>query len=1093
MSEQRPTEETIFIRACSISNLERREAYISDVCGDDPELKKRIEALLSAHSEADTFFATDLPGSSLGEEDPDRTVLSPFPPGKSTPPSERPGDTIGRYKLIEEIGVGGCGVVFRAEQEEPIKRTVALKIIKLGMDTESFIARFEAERQALAMMDHPNIARVLDAGATDRGRPYFVMEHVEGIRITQFCDQEKLNITERIRLFADVCSAIQHAHQKGVIHRDIKPSNILVARQGDKAVAKVIDFGIAKATDHEKQLTDKTIFTRFEQILGTPAYMSPEQAGLGNLDVDTRSDVYSLGVVLYEILTGHPPFCPKMLAESGMDQMLNTIRKSEPSRPSTHLSSYDLTQQEAIAERRQIDISRLRQILKGDLDWIILKALDKDRSRRYATANDLALDLNHFLNNQSVSARPPSPVYLFSKLISRHRFAFIATGLVVVSLLIGLLATTRQATRARKAELAQAKHAADFKEERDRARNAEKRAQDSAMQSIKVAQFLKDTLSSVRPEVALGRDTRLLHEMLDETNVRIGMELSSFPLVEAELRETLSHAYQSLGEDKKSRKNALRALDLRTGLFGEFSPEAAPGWLAYANAFSRGKIDHREQLAENLKRIIVALRETDSPDAGLLGELLHHLGSNLARTGDKAHAIENYRESITLRRDIQKSQSHLAWTYGNLAKALINTDRADEAPALIEESILLREAISPHHPDLAHSHEVRAFYHLALSDLEKAFESFNNAIAVASVSLSSDHPNYRKLLSMQSSVERKLNRKFDPENSMKLVEKARSEMKETGKKLPYINTLIRESQQLYKQRAYSEASQLYKQLLATLKNSRFKKNSNLLISTHYYLGLSLIDSAKDNPQETLNLLSEALPAFETVTRGSHAEFRSSALYYKGTILARLRDLTQAEATFSESKNTEANEAVARRNNAIIKAWNGNLKGHATETKALIATPLKNVGWSRITNKLRAAAVIHNPLLDYHQFLPLVEEARKRFPDSDHFESSLSATEALVHLRSGQSEKASKAISRAISSSHKNRYTKTIVHAISSILHSQKGNQELARKHHQQSTVSLETFWPEHSDSPLSTSWQNEIFAYLLWKEAGTLIGAEAHE
>jgi eukaryotic-like serine/threonine-protein kinase len=366
--------------------------------------------------------------------------------------AEQAGDRIGRYKLLEKIGEGGCGVVYLAEQQEPVWRRVALKVIKLGMDTRQVVARFEAERQALALMDHPNIAKVLDGGATEAGRPYFVMELVKGVKITDYCDQHNLSPAERLKLFVQVCQAIQHAHQKGIIHRDIKPSNILVTlHDPDKSgVPKVIDFGIAKAT--EQPLTDKTLFTAFNQFIGTPAYMSPEQAELSGLDIDTRSDIYALGVLLYELLTGKTPFDTKELLAAGLDEMRRTIREKEPVRPSTKLSTMaegDLT---TTAKHRQCEAPKLIALLRGDLDWVVMKALEKDRTRRYETANGLATDVQRYLADEPVVARPPSQVYRFRKLVRRNKVVFAATASVALSLVLGIFLSATQAFRATRAQ-----------------------------------------------------------------------------------------------------------------------------------------------------------------------------------------------------------------------------------------------------------------------------------------------------------------------------------------------------------------------------------------------------------------------------------------------------------------------------------------------------------------------------------------------------------------------------------------------------------------------------------------------------------------
>jgi serine/threonine protein kinase/WD40 repeat protein len=385
-------------------------------------------------------------------------------------PSEKAGDWIGPYHLLQEIGRGGCGVVYMAEQTEPVRRKVALKVIKLGMDTRQVVARFEAERHALALMDHPNIAKVLDAGATSTGRPYFVMELVGGVKITDYCDRHQLTARERLNLFIPVCRAIQHAHQKGIIHRDIKPSNVLVALQDGVAVPKVIDFGIAKAT--QGRLTDQTLFTAFEQFIGTPAYMSPEQAQLGGLDVDTRSDIYSLGVLLYELLTGRTPFDAKELIGSGLEAMRRTICEKEPPRPSTRLnreiagkdsnkeqlSGVTAAETDTPARPAQLFQSQeFIELLQGDLDWIVMKCLEKDRARRYETATGLATDLQRHLNQEPVLARPPSTIYQAQKFVRRHRLAVGSAVAITLVLLLGIAISTWQAIRATKAERTQAR------------------------------------------------------------------------------------------------------------------------------------------------------------------------------------------------------------------------------------------------------------------------------------------------------------------------------------------------------------------------------------------------------------------------------------------------------------------------------------------------------------------------------------------------------------------------------------------------------------------------------------------------------------
>ena len=389
------------------------------------------------------------------------------PDAANASPTAEPGDQIGRYKLLEKIGEGGFGTVYVAEQTEPVKRRVALKVIKPGMDTRQVVARFEAERQAVALMDHANIARIFDAGTTASGRPYFVMELVRGAPITQYCDANHLPPFKRLGLFIQVCRAIQHAHQKGVIHRDLKPSNILVTLHDGVPVPKVIDFGIAKAT--QSDLTDKTVYTQFQQFIGTPAYMSPEQAERSGLDIDTRSDIYSLGVLLYELLVGATPFNPRDLLARGLDEMRRTIRETEPIRPSTRLRSMAQEELTTTAQRRGADAPRLISLLRGDLDCIVMKCLEKDRARRYETANGLARDIQRHLDNEPVAARPPSAAYRLRKFVRRNKVMVTAAATVAAVLVLGILASTWEALRARRAEQTQTRlrEAAQTAQERE--------------------------------------------------------------------------------------------------------------------------------------------------------------------------------------------------------------------------------------------------------------------------------------------------------------------------------------------------------------------------------------------------------------------------------------------------------------------------------------------------------------------------------------------------------------------------------------------------------------------------------------------------
>src|SRR5262249_21869720 len=380
MSRDLPNLESVFARAIEMESAEERAAFLGQACGGDPELRREVEKLVSDHFRAGGFL-----------EKPAAHGLATI---EEAPVVERAGTVIGPYKLLEQLGEGGMGLVFVAEQQEPVRRRVALKVIKPGMDTRQVIARFEAERQALALMDHPNIAHVFDGGETASGLPYFVMELIRGVPITEFCDQNHLPIRARLGLFVDVCQAVQHAHQKGIIHRDLKPSNVLITVHDTTPVVKVIDFGVAKALGQE--LTDKTLFTGFAQMVGTPLYMSPEQAGQSGLDIDTRTDIYALGVLLYELLTGTTPFDKERLRAAGFDKMRQIIREEEPARPSARVST--LGQAAAtVSANRQSDPKRLSQLFRGELDWVVMKALEKDRNRRYESASAFAADVQRYL------------------------------------------------------------------------------------------------------------------------------------------------------------------------------------------------------------------------------------------------------------------------------------------------------------------------------------------------------------------------------------------------------------------------------------------------------------------------------------------------------------------------------------------------------------------------------------------------------------------------------------------------------------------------------------------------------------------------
>ncbi|MGN6136986.1 MAG: protein kinase domain-containing protein [Aureliella sp.] len=511
MTEQNP-EQSIFLHAIELASAVDRAAYLDRACGDGSELRAGVDALLAAHDR--------LSGAAPRPIQPEPTRAPWALRGEDA------GRAIGPYTLLEQIGEGGMGAVWMAEQREPIRRRVALKVIKAGMDSKQVLARFEAERQALALMDHPNIARVLDAGMTGTGRPYFVMELVKGAPITHYCDDKHLSVRERLELFGDVCRAVQHAHQKGIIHRDLKPSNILIAPFDGKPVVKVIDFGVAKATG--QRLTNATLFTGFGAVVGTPEYMSPEQAEINNEDIDTRSDIYSLGVLLYELLTGSTPLTKKRVKEAALLEVLRVIREEEPPKPSTRLSSTEELPSISAQRhtQRHTERAKLTSLVRGELDWIVMKALEKDRSRRYETASGLARDIERHLHNETVIACPPSLAYRLRKAARRYTSAVATAAAIVLSLVLGLIGTTWQAIRAKVAEhnltvqrdLA-VKSEGDARASLRRAQNAEQISQENLWKSY------LDQAQARRFSGRMGRRFESLSALQKAAEIRPSLEL----------------------------------------------------------------------------------------------------------------------------------------------------------------------------------------------------------------------------------------------------------------------------------------------------------------------------------------------------------------------------------------------------------------------------------------------------------------------------------------------------------------------------------------------------------------------------------------
>ena len=685
-------EETIFEGALVLPP-EQRVAYLEQACSGDAAMRQRVEALIEAHEKAGAFMTE--PAAPI----PDRTVCIPL--------TEKPGDKIGHYKLLQQIGEGGCGVVYMAEQEEPIRRRVAFKVIKLGMDTKQVIARFEAERQALALMDHPNIAKVLDAGAADTGRPYFVMELVRGIKITDYCDQNNLSTEQRLDLFSQVCHAIQHAHQKGIIHRDIKPSNILVTVSDGVPVPKVIDFGIAKATGGQL-LTEKTLFTAFEQFVGTPAYMSPEQAEMSGLDIDTRSDIYALGVLLYELLTGKTPFDAKELIQAGLEGMRRIIREQEPARPSTRISTLGAEEQTTIARRRQVEVPKLIHQVRGDLDWIVMKCLEKDRTRRYETANGLAADLERHLGNEPVVARPPGTGYRVGKFVRRHK-AKVAFALVVaLAIVAAVLGQSVNLVRARRAEAAakaateEQKRLLELAEQaqaeaeigRFRAQLNEQRAQVNARQAEAAASYLRNIFQA---GLVRGDDTNFLGQFLDRASLNLAKFGKNEPAAAAGFFSDLALSYKVIGQPGKAEASLREAVRFARQNATNNLPRLGEILLRLANHLQNPELasPERQLEADQLTREAMELLKQGGFSSRDMDSALMQLDyvARLKRFRDRKDELQFYRQWLDLIQNLQGNYAR--WVGGvqsQLRRLLLEVGPIDEALAAIREQVKFNTA-----------------------------------------------------------------------------------------------------------------------------------------------------------------------------------------------------------------------------------------------------------------------------------------------------------------------------------------------------------------------------------------------------------------
>jgi serine/threonine protein kinase len=735
----------IFSAALEKRTPEERAAFLDDACRDEPELRQRVEKLLAAKQD-ENGNAVEATREHVGV------------------PSDTIGSRIGPYKLLQRLGEGGMGVVYLAEQEHPVKRRVALKIIKTGMDSAQVAARFDQERQALAMMDHPNIAKVLDAGATETGRPFFVMELVKGIPITRFCDQEHLTPRERLELFVPVCQAVQHAHQKGIIHRDLKPSNVLIALYDGKPVPKIIDFGVAKAT--LQKLTERTMFTEVGSIVGTVEYMAPEQAELNNLDIDTRADIYSLGVLLYELLTGSPPFSSKQLRGAAFTEMLRMIREVEPPKPSTRLSSSD--ELPVIAANRKLEPQRLTSLVTGELDWIVMKALEKDRARRYETANSLAMDIGRYLADEPVIASPPSAAYRMKKFVRRNKGPVAAAAGLLLALSAGIVGTAvgllraenaRQIAQSKEQEALQEKAKALEAAERERLAKEEVQAQKTEVEAARdreakergyaeaIAKFVKDdflALTSVEGQTRfdgeqLTKDATL-RDLLDRAAEKLKDRKDLAPRTEAELCWIIGVSYRGIGESAQATSYLERSVELYRQAIGPEEDATLNAQNSLAVGYhTAGQFDQAVLLHEETLKLRKSVLGPEHPDTLLT---MNNLIAAYLDAGRLDLALPLGEETLNLMK-AKLGPEHPDTMIGMslLARAYQDAGKLDLALPLFEETLKLQKAkLDPEHHDTLISMNNLAGAYGSAKQLDKSLPLFVDALKGLEVKLGRLHP-----------------------------------------------------------------------------------------------------------------------------------------------------------------------------------------------------------------------------------------------------------------------------------------------------------------------------------------------------------------
>jgi serine/threonine protein kinase len=879
------TEESLFEAALEKRDPAERQAFLEEACAGDVQLLHRVRRLLAVPERPPDIL--------------DQAEANPDPMPATTPDTSVAVGTViaGRYKILESLGEGGMGTVWVAEQTQPVRRKVAVKLIKGGMDSRAVLSRFEAERQALALMDHPNIAKVLDGGTTGAepgslspGRPFFVMEYVKGVPLTEYCDAARLSIAQRLDLFVPICQAIQHAHQKGIIHRDLKPSNILVCLYDGKPVPKVIDFGLAKAM--HQPLTERTLYTAHGVMMGTPLYMSPEQAEFNNLDVDTRADIYALGVILYELLTGTTPLEQQRIQKAAVHEMLRLIKEEEPPLPSARLSSSATLP--TLAVQRQLEPAKLTRLVRGELDWIVMKCLEKDRSRRYETANSLARDIQCYLADEVVEARPPSTAYRLRKVLRRHKGSVLAACLVGLALLAGIIGTTlglfeakrqegvalnaqrEEAERAeaeakerRRAEIAEADaleqkkeadaNAAEAKKQEHEARKQEQEAKNKLELATAVTEFLRnDLLSQAGTEAQADRKYDVnpnltIREALDRAAGAVSEKFKNRPELEAAIRETIGNAYRDLGQTEKAIVQLQQSADIRKAKLG---PDHSDTLITLNNlALALEDVGKTTEAIELLEKVRDGQVKKLPPDDPYILTTLNNLGLAYLDVGKTTEAIALF-EKV---RDAQAKilvpdHPNVTSTLNNLGMAYRIAGRTSEAIALFEtvrDDLVKRRG--PTHPNTLATLENLAVAYLAAGRTTEALAMLEKVFDDQMKIFGPDHPAILLSMDNLASAYQEVGRTTE---AIALFEKLRdAEVKKFGADHPFTMTTLNNLAMTYGQaKQFEKAIPLLEKMLEVQRKKHGELHPDTL-RTMANLGVIYRDA--DRVEEAIPLLEQA--------------------------------------------------------------------------------------------------------------------------------------------------------------------------------------------------------------------------------------------